>query len=472
MLCYDFSKKGNSPIYEYIYRCIRDDILSGRLKAGDRLPSKREMSSDNGIAVITVENAYAQLLIEGYIESKPRKGYFVATDNILTKPEDTSRNDSQIVPVTGEKTDREIIYDFTSGGLIYDSFPYSTWTKLIRKVLNDAESDFGTAPPASGVPELKNSIAEYLLNSKNLKISPDNIIVGPGTEYLHSVIIQLLGHNRLVAVEDPGYRAAGLIYENNGMKVLRIPVGSDGIDIDRLSVSGATLVHTSPSHHFPTGAVMSAGARQNLIKWAHNTDAYVIEDDYDTEFRFKGKPIPALMSLDRDRVIYMNTFSGTIAPSIRMAYMVLPDRLNEVYNKRLSFLSGTVSTFDQLAMAQFISLGYYERHIGRMRNRYRILRKMYKEVLAVSDLAKHAFIEDDQAGLRLILNFTKGDPADDERYLSWLKNHGIKISAMNNYCYKHKPEFENRFVLRYADMTAEELKQVFDIMAKGREINT
>ncbi len=496
MLLYDLNEKKDKSIYEYLYNCIRDDIYAGRLKPGEKLPSKRKMAQDNGIAVITVENAYAQLIVEGYIDARPRSGYFVL--DIMQMREASGRAEGQYAdiprgvdpanisggvytePVSGKRrydapgtldpgsrdagTPR-LPGDFTSAGLEYDSFPYSTWTRIMRNVLSDLQGEFTKAPPSAGITELRQAIADHLSASKNLDVSWENIIIGPGTEYLHSVIIQLLGHNRLVAVEDPGYKAVGLIYENNGMKVVHIPVDSDGMQIDKLADSGATLIHVSPAHHFPTGAVMSAPTRHKLLNWAHLSGSYVIEDDYDSEFRFKGRPLPALFGLDSDRVIYMNTFTETLAPSIRMAYMVLPDRLKEIYYSRLSFLSGTVSTFDQLTMARFISLGYYERHIGRMRNRYRILRDGYREAFEASKLKKLAHIVEDPAGLRMTIAFDGKKRMDDAAYIDSLLQKGIRITLMSSYNHRKTDRYDHMFMLRYMNMEKETLTGYFDMMA-------
>ena len=496
MLLYDLNAKKEKPIYEYLYNCIRDDIYAGRLKPGEKLPSKRQMAQDNGIAVITVENAYAQLIVEGYIDARERSGYFVSdilraqtdvdfvsdrmgsvSDSMGGRPGSTSAGANETAEgifdgVRAAETDGHgtgrvrLPGDFTSAHLEYDSFPYSTWTKIMRNVLTDMQGEFTLAPPSAGIKELRQAIAKYLSSSKNLDVSWENIIIGPGTEYLHSVLIQLLGHNRLVAVEDPGYKAVGLIYEKNGMKVVHIPVDSDGMQIDKLADSGATLIHVSPAHHFPTGAVMSAPTRHKLLNWAHQNGSYVIEDDYDSEFRFKGRPLPALFGLDRERVIYMNTFTETLAPSIRMAYMVLPDRLKEIYDSGLSFLSGTVSTFDQLTMARFISLGYYERHIGRMRNRYRILRAGYKEAFEASKLKDYARIVEDPAGLRMTIAFDLQKSMDDKVFLDRLLKKGIRITPMSGYNHRKTDRYDHMFMLRYMNIESKTLTGYFDMMAE------
>ena len=483
MLTYNLNNRGDIPIYEYLYRCIRDDIRSGRLATGTKLPSKRELAADNGVALITVENAYAQLIVEGYVEARQRYGYFVedvsqieSVDQIesirqregIRQIESVDQTESirqteSICNVDGAgrndlemEAERNLVKTGSGASNPIDfSFPYSTWAKLMRRVLTDRERDFAVSPASEGVYELRKAIADYLYDSKNLRVNPDCIVVGPGTEYLHSIIIQLIGRNRLAAVEDPGYKKASQIYESNGMKVMHIPVDNEGIDVSKLEGSGIKLVHTSPAHHFPTGIVMSAARRHKLLNWARGQQAYIIEDDYDSEFRFKGLPLPTLMSLENEHVIYMNTFTGTLAASIRIAYMVLPDKLMAVYRDRLGFLSGTVSSFEQLTLAAFISEGYYERHISRMRNKYRKIRQKYREAFGQSELSKIAEIEEDPAGLNLIIVIKEQTKVIEDRKA------GI---PMTDYCYYKSANYSNKYIMRYRDIDEKQIRELFDSM--------
>ena len=537
MFIFDINNRGKLSIYEYIYTQIREDILSGRLAGGVKLPSKRELAAGNGIAVITVENAYEQLLTEGYIESVPRRGYYVADIELRPEIEFKPDTDVSVLPNKKMHTTREkkkippdkmlyteassfspaqkeyalgegnkkpkseeykqkISADFTSGIFQSDSFPYMTWAKLMRRVISDREQAFTQAPPSKGLYELRQAISKQLREQKGLNTEAENIIVGPGTEYLHSIILQLIGRNRLVAVEDPGYKKAEQIYESNGMKVIHIPVNDEGIDVDRLYDSNVLLVHVSPAHHFPTGTIMPAARRHRLIAWARRQGAYVIEDDYDSEFKFRGRPMPTLMSLDGRRVIYMNTFTGSLAPSIRIAYMVLPEELTRIYDEKLRYLSGTVSTFEQLALAAFISEGYYGRHINRMRNRYRKLKQLYQKVFEASKLRRIASLADSDVGLHFVLKLQDfGVPAinnideaisekknkkqkvqttanimaedksadiSDEKIMERLKQKGIFVRAVSDYSYSTTGKYRHCFVLRYMDISEEKLEWVFD----------
>ena len=322
-LTYQIEARGNKPIYKYLYECIRDDIRKGKIAKGERLPSKRVLASGLKISVITVENAYSLLEEEGYIRTVEKKGFYVE-DDIIGNPDRVSET-------TRKEAGKEatVFLDLSTNYISADSFPFDAWSRLSRRVLLDREESFLHSPYGTGVPELREAISRYLYEEKGIEASPDNILIGPGTEYLHHILIQLLGRNNLVAVEDPGYKKVGMIYESNGVRVLHIPVDDEGMMIDKLPPSGVKLIHISPSHHFPTGCIMPADRRKKLIRLADEQDAYIIEDDYDSEFRFPQRPIPNMYSLGSDKVIYMNTFTRSLAPSVRIAYMILPEKLME-----------------------------------------------------------------------------------------------------------------------------------------------
>lgn len=486
-MVYDLENRGQTPIYEYLYECIREDILRGVLKAGEKLPSKRAMAKDHAIALITVENAYAQLIIEGYVTAKEKSGYFVNAD--MTAPslseaindglETPLREDMagrMAAPTSGAsltvRTDQmargnktaDWIVDFSSGKLKRDAFPFATWARLMRRVLDDREEAFLEKPESKGVWELREAIAVYLRKAKGLDVSPDRIIVGPGTEYLHHLILQLVGPNRIVAVEDPGYKKVGQIYESHGLKCLHVHVDENGLMAERLCGSNAKLVHLSPSHHFPTGCVMPIGRRRALLEWAREQGAYLVEDDYDSEFRFDGRPVPTLASLDDETVIYLNTFTKTLAPSIRIAYMVLPENLKKKYEEKLFFYSGSVSSFEQYTLAAFIREGYYERHVNRMRNYYRQQRTKILTILEESELAKHASVEEHAAGLHFILR-VKGIRSD-AAWLRALEEKGIRLMPVSAYCYGDQEKYRHQFVIYYSDVEERNLREAFCIMAE------
>ncbi len=490
MLIYDLEKRGSDSLYEYLYRCIREDISEGTLKPGEKLPSKREMAVSHKIAVITVENAYAQLQLEGYITSRERSGYFVNEGMQALHGRSRSRTETSedrsgkevlrsgnrnkninmaggTTAVGGNVPAGEKRVDFSTNHAAKDAFPFSTWAKLMRRELTNREEEFLEKPGAEGVGELREAIADYLRKAKGLAPDPERIIIGPGTEYLHYLLLQLIGRDRVAAVEDPGYKKIGRLYEGNGLKCLYIPVDGRGMTVDALRGSSASLVHISPSHHFPTGCVMPADRRHRLLQWAAERDAYIVEDDYDSEFRFDGRPVPTLASLDDGHVIYMNTFTKTLAPSIRIAYMVLPEKLMQIFSERLSFISSAVSAFEQYTLAAFIREGYYERHISRMRNAYRQHRMKMLRVLEESRLSREACVEEDSAGLHFILHMKR--EIDDERFVGELEREGIRLLPVSLYCYQSAEKYRHRFLIHYSDLPEETLRQAFQTMWEKAE---
>ena len=316
MLTYELKKSPGVPLYEALYRCIRSDILSGRLSPGTKLPSKRALAQNLEVSKITVEAAYNQLLEEGYILSKEKVGYFV--EQIRQNP--PLKTD----PTPQKEKNEDCSLDLTGSGS--ENFPFSVWTKLQREVILDYGDRLLAPLPNQGIPELRSAIAAHLADFRGMIVDPENILIGAGTDFLYNLLIQLLGRDKTSAVEEPGYGKIRRIYAAGGVRCIGVPLDDQGILPDRLS--DARVVHISPSHHFPTGLVTSVRRRQELLNWAGEQDGYIIEDDYDSEFRFDAHPKPTMHSLDRSgRVIYMNTFSKSLAPSIRISYLVLPPGL-------------------------------------------------------------------------------------------------------------------------------------------------
>ena len=320
MLTYSFSKIGSESLYMYLYKCIREDILTGKITPGTKLPSKRSFAENLGVSVITVENAYAQLVSEGYVYALPKKGFFAANLEKSTAPQkkESPRTQMPVPP--------KYFADFSSSRTDPQNFPFATWAKLMREIISEKSAELMANAPCGGVFELRCAIAEHLREFRGIDADPNCIVVGAGTEYLYGLLIQLLGFDKVYALEDPGYRKIAQVYESYGVQYRFTPMDKEGIDPKALEKSGADILHISPSHHFPTGIVTPIARRYTLLDWAAQSEnRYIIEDDYDSEFRLTGKPIPALQSIDSaDRVIYMNTFSKSLASTIRISYMVLP----------------------------------------------------------------------------------------------------------------------------------------------------
>ena len=354
MLTYTLDREAG-PLYEALYRGIRGDILEGRLMPGEKLPSKRALADHLKISKVTVETAYAQLVAEGYIRSQEKVGYFVEAVEQGQAPAYRRALELPEAPRPVWEA------DFTANNLPAEAFPFSVWAKLQREVLLDYGAELLGPVPPGGAYVLRQAIADYLYGFRSMTVSPDQILVGAGTDFLYNLLIQLLGRDKCYGVEDPGYGKIRQVYEAAGVPCLPVPLDGDGIRIDRLGE--AQVLHLSPSHHFPTGIVTPIGRRQALLEWAEGGEGrYLIEDDYDSEFRLAGRPIPTLQSIDRaGKVIYLNSFTKSIAPAIRISYLVLPPELMEEFRRRLGFYACTVPSFEQYTLARFLSRGYFEK---------------------------------------------------------------------------------------------------------------
>ena len=394
----------DTPLYEQLYRQIRRDIEAGVLSAGEKLPSKRALSAHLKVSVVTVEGAYGQLLAEGYLRSEAKRGFFVADVEPAAPAPAAPRR-----PEVGEEHPAAAPrYDFATNAVDAARFPFATWAKLMRQVLTRENSGLLSAIHPQGVPALRAAIVDHLRSFRGIDARPDQVVVGAGSEYLTGILFQLLGREGGYAVEDPGYRKFGAILSRQGALICPIPLDGHGLRVDALTWSGARVVHVTPSHHFPLGTVMPVGRRRELLSWAMAGEGrYIVEDDYDSEFRFTGLPIPALKCIDTGgRVLYMNTFSRTLAPSLRIGYMVLPPHLAERYRREFLLYSSTVPSFEQYTLARFLEGGHFERHIARMRVEYRDRKGALTS--CVKELGLPAKLSGADAGLHMLLTLENG----------------------------------------------------------------
>ena len=407
MLTYHLDPHSKTPLYEQLYRAVRADIMSGTLAGGTRLPSKRQLAANLRVSQITVETAYGQLLAEGYIVSEPRRGYFVQKQ--LAAPAQAQAPKAAAPhPHTAPADDCK--YDFRPNIVDTGCFPFATWARLSRSVLSEYSDRLLRATDPCGAAELRGQIARYLYDFRGINISPDNILVGAGSEYLMHLVIQLLGRDRVYALENPGYRKLYQIFSDNGAAVRPLPLDKSGLRADALAASDASVVYLTPSHHFPLGTVMPAARRMEILRWASAAPGrYIIEDDYDSEFRYASRPIPALGELDHaGRVVYVNTFAKSLSPSLRIGYLVLPDALMARYHERFSLYSSTVPSFDQHTLAAFMRTGGFERHISRSRKVYQARRDALMTALdrELADLPHE--VSRSEAGLHLLLHMRNG----------------------------------------------------------------
>lgn len=469
MLTYSFENIGSDSLYEYLYKCIRDDIVTGNLLADTKLPSKRTFAKNLGISVITVEGAYEQLRAEGYIYSVAKKGFYVSDLKYALSGLDVSGERKKTKSVKTKRTERMTqgyLADFSSNQTDSDIFPFTIWTKTIREVLSDSRIELMTNSPCGGIRELRDAIAVYLKDFRGMDVKPEQIIVGAGTEYLYGLLIQLLGNRRVYAVENPGYLKIAKVYESMKVACRYIDMDTEGISVEELEQEGADIVHISPSHHFPTGIVMPISRRYELLGWAaKKQERYIIEDDYDSELRLTGKPIPTLQSIDvAGKVIYMNTFSKTLASTVRISYMVLPQSLTREFYEQLSFYSCTVSNFEQYTLARFIENGSFEKHINRLRNYYQNKRDQILQAFQQSSLGKLISISGEETGIHFLMHIMTGKKESEIVQLA--KTRGIRMVPVSDYYHAgtRKVLEDNTFVMNYASIDLEHIDRIVAIL--------
>ena len=462
MLTYSFTNLKNESLYMHLYQCIRQDIVDGKLVSGEKLPSKRSFAKNLGVSTITIENAYAQLLSEGYIYSIPKKGFYVSDfkNNVIKPVKLTTEN----VKLSSGQSD--FLADFSSNQTRPENFPFSIWAKLMRETFNTNSPELMTKPPCGGIMGLRQAIATHLEQFRGMHVQPEQIFIGAGTEYLYGLLIQLLGFDKKYAIENPGYEKIAAIYNSYNVAYHYIPMDNNGILVDELEKSEADVVHISPSHHFPTGIVTPISRRYELLGWAAaSTDRYIIEDDYDSELRLSGQPIPTLQSMDvSDKVIYMNTFTKTLASTVRISYMILPRELFQQYYKKLSFYSCTVSNFEQYTLAKFIEEGYFEKHINRLRNYYHNKRNTIVETIKKSRLNQYVSISGEEAGVHFLMKIETKKP--QEQLMENAKAQGIKLSPLSAYYKENREEIQNTYVMNYSSIELEKIEMVVTRLAK------
>lgn len=437
MLTYSFLDLGSDSLYEHLYKSIKNDILKGILKPGEKLPSKRSFAKNLGVSTITIENAYGQLIAEGYIYSIPKKGYYVSDFEAgqLSRSIHIGRSPHSHGFYSPEEksSGKPYFADFISNQTHSDNFPFSIWAKIIRELLSDQQTALMKNSPSCGIFPLQAAIAQHLKDFRGMEIFPEQIIIGAGTEYLYGLLIELLGYDKNYCLEDPSYPKISRIYASHQVKVSHAAMDESGIQVEALERLKAQIVHISPSHHFPTGILMPIGRRYELLGWAsRDENRYIIEDDYDSEFRLSGKPVPTLQSIDiLEKVIYVNTFTKTLASTIRISYMVLPMHLVRIFYEKLSFYSCTVSTFEQYTLAHFIQEGYFEKHINRMRNYYQKKRNLLLDAIRMSPLADFVTISEEDAGLHFLMEIDT--PMDADNFKIRAEEKGVHISSLADY---------------------------------------
>lgn len=471
MITVDFSEHSDIGLCEQLYRTIKSQITTATLKADSKLPSKRALASHLGVSIITVQNAYARLISEGYIYSIEKKGFFVTDfSDFSFKRQNTSSSPLPLTQFPEQQDDRHTpswFTDFTSNSTNAQKFPFTLWSHTLRQVLNSQDEKLLQRGDIKGAFELRAAISKYLFAFRNMQVLPEQIIIGAGTEAVYSMLVQYFGRTAVYGVENPGYKKAKAIFDLNGAECIPIEIDSQGINPESLRKEKVQIIHLSPNHHFPTGTVVPIRRRMELLAWANEKkERYIIEDDYDSEFRFNGKPLPTLQSADsQSKVFYVNTFTKTLAPSFRISYLVLPPELVNDFEKKLGAYSCQVSVFEQLTLARFISEGLYEKHINKMKNYYRTLRNNFINEFQKSPAMPFCKITEQESGLHFLLTIkTKKSPQDIK---AAMKQNGINISLLSDYYYGTYSSRECTLVINYSALKKEKITETVERMCKS-----
>lgn len=440
------------PLYEQIYEYLKSEIQKGNLSSEEKLPSTRALANHLQVSRSTIDVAYEQLIAEGYIYAVPCKGYFVNRIEGLYYMENKKLQyeEEQVQKVSS------YFVDFKTTGIDLDSFPHNTWRKLSRDVLLDYEQELFHMGDAKGEWSFRKTICNYLHHSRGVDCEPEQVIIGAGNEYLLFLISRILG-KRNVAMESPTHKQAYHVLKSLEQTIHMVSMDEEGICVDKLEESAADVVYVMPSHQFPLGVLMPLKRRMELLAWAaKKEERYIIEDDYDSEFRYKGKPIPALQGYDRkDKVIYLGTFSKSIAPALRISYMVLPKNLVKVFEENCQNYSSTVSRVDQMIVNEFISKGYYERHLNKMRGIYK--GKHDALINGLKPLKNIVKIEGENTGVHIVLKILNGKT--EEEMIECAKRIGIRVYGISQYYISNEDSIEQRLILGYANVKEQNISQ-------------
>lgn len=429
-------KENGKTLYEQLYEYIREEIRTGGLLPDERLPSARFLSDSLQVSRTTVDMAYGQLVAEGYLTARPKSGYFVnATEGLCDTGMAAVGEKARTVR---EEAESALRYDFSPTAIDMTHFPYATWKRITKNILVDAKSRMFALGEPQGDEELRTTICRYLHGSRGVNCEPGQIIVGAGNDFLLLLLEKLLGRHVPIAMENPTYVRAYRIFQSFAYPIFLVPMDEKGIRVDKLRESGARAAYVMPSRQYPTGISMPIGRRMELLGWAAEAEGrYLIEDDYDSEFRYKGKPLPSLQASDSmGRVIYLGTFSKSIAPAIRVSYMVLPYPLLEKYRQECGFISSTVSRIDQTILNEFIRDGYFERYLNKMRKVYRA-----KHDLLLGELKGWEAdfdISGENAGLHVLLTDKKG--RTEESLVRQAAEADVKVYGMKAFCMEEQQQ--------------------------------
>lgn len=451
------------PLYEQIYEFLKNEIRKGTLKYGEKLPSKRKLASENSVSVNTVDTAYSQLVAEGYIDPKPKKGFFVCEiDEYLGDSFEKAGFKNPSVP----DMDNKIKIDFSSNAIDPSIFPYNTLRKIFKTIFNEYDENLLKKPPIQGDKDLRKALVKLLNETRGVNCNENQIIIGGGTDNLLQVLSFLWGRNKTIAFENPVYLRAYKIFQRTGNTPIPIEIDEKGIRIEPLEKLKDCGIYVTPSHQFPLGMSMPIDRRIRLLNFANKNDnTYIIEDDYDSEFRYNEKPLPSLQSIDKNgKVIYIGTFSKSIAPSIRISYMVLPEALLKDYLKVMEEITSPISGLEQKMIARFITEGYFEKYINKMRKIYKEKRIFLMETLKT--LGNAITVRGDNAGHHLLIQLKTG--LSEEKMIEKAIENGVRVYPISPYFIEGMiPKYENSVLVGYPALTFKEIEKGVDLLKKA-----
>lgn len=441
------------PLYQQLYQQLKQEIQTGNLAFGQKLPSKRKLAEQLGISVNTVDSAYTQLEAEGFVQSSPRRGFFVLETGILPQAAIPPAPPPTRIPEAPAYQ-----ADFSPMGMAREQFPFGTWRKLMKLCFNEYDPHLLLRTEPQGDFGLRHAVAEYLYRARGVSCTPEQVIIGAGTDNLLLILSYILPETTTLAVENPLYNQAHRLFVRMGHPLCAVPVTPEGIDIAALPQEDNVIVYTTPSHQYPLGYAMPIGQRTALLRWSsQGPGRYIIEDDYDSEFRYFSRPIPSLQSIDNlGRVIYLGTFSRSVAPALRISYMVLPQGLLSTYHEHYYGYASTVSGFEQAVLREFMISGHFETHVNRMRSYYRARRKTLVDALA--PLSSDLEILGAPAGHHLPLRFHSG--MDEQHLVSAAASAGVRVYPVSPYFLGEvPPAYRSTVLLGFGGLTDEDIQQ-------------
>lgn len=441
------------PLYQALYQQLKRQIQTGAIPCGERLPSKRKLAEQLDVSVNTVDSAYCQLEAEGFIQSFPRRGFFVQAAGMLP-PDSPAPIPAQSCPSAVPPAYR---VDFSPSGMARQQFPFGLWRRLMKSCFNEYDDTLLLRTPPQGDPGLRSAVADYLFRARGVRCRPEQIVIGAGTDNLLLILGYILPESFVLAVENPLYNHSHRLFARLGHPISAIPVDREGIRLSALPDTDQAVVYTTPSHQYPLGYAMPIGQRTALLQWSsHGQERYIIEDDYDSEFRYQSRPIPSLQSIDHlGRVIYLGTFSRSVAPALRISYMVLPEKLLELYQQHYQGYASTVSGFEQTVLRQFMTEGHFDTHVNRMRVYYRNRRQCLVD--ALTPLRQQLEILGDPAGHHLTLRVTNG--MDEEELVASALSQGVRVYPVSPYFLGAVPqEYRSTVLLGFGGLSDEEIK--------------